>query len=674
MIRTLTCVILMGFMMVLQQNAQCQDSIQYLGEVVVTGFKEEKASETSVRVETVNTKDVLVANSSNITNMLSSLPSVYAFSTTNAISKPSIRGLYGNRVLVLYNGLKLDNQQWQDEHGLGLANFGIKKLELVKGPLSVLYGTDACGGVINIIDEEKAPTGKKMWDAGTNFNTNTGGMLWQAAIKQSRENKWYGLRAGYESSADYSDGKHQRVLNSRYNGYYLKAFAGFKKGNWQSVNHYQFAFNNFGFVFSDMSSFFKADNRWTRAMAGPHHKVMLNLLSSENKRVFAHSVLEVNAGLQSNFRAEDEGGGALSLIMHLANGQLRLKYSRSISAKTFLVVTEQTSFEMNRNYGSRKIVPDANMFETNAAAYIKHNLGKLMLEYGGGVGTRFINSLPTPQVNTAGRDIAPFAQWWQFPTAMTGLVYKLLPGLQLKANAASGVRAPNLAELSANGLHEGIYTYELGDPNMKTEKNLNLETGLYFSSQSFNAGISVYRNAYRDFIYLQPTNRDWFGFPVYEYVQHNALIQGVEGNVSWAIPSLKGLSVSIKGNVLSGKMPGLGFLPYMPPARLCPAISYQHVLSPKWTLAGKVEMVAMAAQHKTAAEEPSSPGYNLYNGSLQLSHEGKNARYSFSAGGQNLGNKAYFSHLSRIKTLGFLNMGRNIFISIKIQSTNNLKP
>src|ERR1043165_6091100 len=109
----------------------------------------------------------------NIIDALAKLPGVTQLSTGVAISKPVIRGLYGSRVLAVLSGLKFDNQQWQDEHGLGLGDIGINRVEIIKGPASLLYGSDAVGGILNIIEEKPAAPGTKEADINSGIYTNT---------------------------------------------------------------------------------------------------------------------------------------------------------------------------------------------------------------------------------------------------------------------------------------------------------------------------------------------------------------------------------------------------------------------------------------------------------------------------------------------------------------------
>src|ERR1700759_3454836 len=165
-------IVLLGILLALKSSAQ-DSTVHELHEVIVTGFKEEKGLETSTNITSISSADMRLKGAYNISAGLATLPGISQLTTGLAISKPVIRGLYGNRLLTLISGLRFDNQQWQDEHGLGLSDIGVDRVELIKGPLAILYGTDAVGGIVNVIEEQKAPEEKIALDCNLRLNSNT---------------------------------------------------------------------------------------------------------------------------------------------------------------------------------------------------------------------------------------------------------------------------------------------------------------------------------------------------------------------------------------------------------------------------------------------------------------------------------------------------------------------
>lgn len=644
-----------------------------LDEAVVSSYTEDVIRKTSLHIEPLQLKNIEQQGAFSLSDALAKVPGVSQLSTGPGVSKPVIRGLYGNRVLVLFSGLRFDNQQWQDEHGLGLSNMGIQKVEIIKGPLSLLYGTEAVGGVINIIEESAPYEGTSETEVKLTGFSNTGGVNLQVGTKANRGNKWYRLRAAVTNHADYADGNNERVLNSRFNGYYLKASMGFVKNNWRSDNHYSFSYNNFGFIFNDISHFMEEDARWSRQMTGPHHKVMLNILSSINRIQLKNSVLNLNVGIQSNYRSEDEGGGELSLQMHLLTGQYALKWNKQLSDTWSLVIANSSSLEINTNYGRRKIVPDARTAESAVSIYLKQQLDKWVLEYGAGGGLRYIKTLETPTVNSAEKDIDPFQQTRTFFNGMIGGSFFPADSWDIKVNISTGVRAPNLSELSANGLHEGIYTYEIGDPDMKNEQNVNGDLGVYYSGDSWQFGVSGFYNHFNGYIYLEPTNEDWFGFPVYRFKQHNAAIYGSEFSLSYSPEVLEGAKISASYTELIGQLDNGEYLPYMPAQKIKPEIRYDYNKGSGKMMYGFVNTEFVLTQNKVNSEEQTTPSYTLLNAGFGMTFNRLKANYTVNVSANNLLNEAYYDHLSRLKNYGLLNMGRNVTITLKVNFKNQIK-
>jgi iron complex outermembrane recepter protein len=635
-----------------------------LKEVVVTSYKEEPIKETTLNISVIDADSIGKLGIFNLTEMIAKTPGVTMLSTGIGISKPVIRGLYGNRVLVLLSGLKFDNQQWQEEHGLGLSDFGLSKVELIKGPMSVLYGTEAIGGIINLVEEEKPEVGKSERDYSIRFNSNTLGGLAQYGYKENKGDHWYRIRAGVENHGDYSDGNNSRVLNSRFDGYYLKGTYGFLKNRWSSSINYMSSMNRFGFIFNDAYSFIEKDARWSRSLAvNPYHLVLLNIVSAENIFVKNEKTkFHLNVGVQSNERMENEGGGAISLNMHLLTLQYLMKWEHQLNEHNKIIVSDLGSFENNTNYGARKIVPDANMQENTASVYYESEHEKIVFENGIGGGEKFIQSKLTPTVNTIEKDIAPFSRTSFFYNGFTGVSLNPNKKLNLKFNAATGVRLPNLAELSANGLHEGIFTYEIGDPTLKNEQNVSLNLQASYSAKRFEIWATPFYTRFFNYIYLTPVDEEWFGFPVYRYKQQDAIQYGTEAGLSIYVDS----NITIKGSYsgMIGKTLSDEYLPFTPPQKISPSVNIQFGRNRQGSFYVGSDHVFW--QTKIAAHETATPAYNLLNAGVSYVLKKKHET-TITIAGNNLLNHAYYEHLSRFKSFGLYNVGRNVMVSVKVK-------
>ncbi|MBX2906686.1 MAG: TonB-dependent receptor [Taibaiella sp.] len=641
------------------------DTTHHLPEVTISGFQENDTRFTSLNIEPYSLQKIDERTPYNLSDGLAKIPGIWQMTTGNAISKPVIRGLYGNRILILLSGNRFGNQQWQDEHGLGLSQIGIDRVEVIRGPVSLLYGSEAMGGAVNIIEEVPRDSGLT-GDAGTRLYSNTMGTLTDAGIAWRRGNTWLRARAGAETHTDYSDGNDTRVLNSRNSGYYGKLGMGWRRGRWTQENSYNFSYNQFGFILDGLNTFFSADERRSRAYGGPHHNVLLNVFNSQNTIRLPHSTLQVNAGMQSNIRKEDEGGGQISLDIRQLSALESARWQKSLSKHTTAVISQQLTAEWNRNYGPRILIPDANTVENNLSGYISTRPGRWVVELGAGANNKSITTFRTKALNSPGEAVQPFAQNRTTATGMLGLAYNANEWLILKTNTATGLRAPNLAELSANGLHEGFYRYEIGDPNLLTELNLNTDFTIEANHEWVFATLSAYYNTFHDYVYLAPTTENYFSFPVYRYRQQNATLAGGEAALTLSPPqarqwSLTGSYARVQGTLANGQP-----MPFIPAGKFTGTLrwekSFQHRISNAFV---SPEYVFSSPQNHPGQFETATPAYYLVNFNAGITISAPSGRWVLGVSGINLTNAAYYDHLSRLKYYNLLNTGRNISFSVR---------
>ena len=659
--------------------AQTPDSASHvLQEVTVSGIREAMVKETSLNISTLTVEKMRENGSFNVSDALAKLPGISQLNTGVGISKPVIRGLYGSRVQAVLSGLRFDNQQWQDEHGLGLGDVGIDRIEIIKGPAALLYGSDAIGGILNILEEKPAPANTSQKDLNTRFFSNTYGFYMDYGMKKATETRNRSFRFGLNTNADYSDGNNKRVLNSRFNGFNAKFGWGKNRANWIQQNHFSSSFDMFGFITDDNQSAKTLDNRLSRTMDGPHHLVFLNILGSQNTFILSGrtplergSKLKVNAGFQSNLRLEDEGGSKISLSMLLTSGLYNAQWIKQFG-NTELILGNNTIFENNHNFGSRIIIPDANMFETGVAAFMRNHFGKIILESGIGISVRNIHTVLTRGVNTPDREIQPFNKWQNALNGSLGLSYNPLDVLNFKLNGSSGFRSGNLAELSSNGLHEGTLRWEVGDPNMKIEQNFQVESSVAFTGQYVGFSISLFNNAFKNYIYLAPTGIDFFGFQVYKYRQYDAVLRG--GEATFTLSPVDFLSYESAFSTVVGQLTDGTYLPFIPADKWRNEIRLKTPPSVKtrnlWVSMG---VDAFSKQQKAAQFETSTDSYALVNAGFGGNFISKTRKIKWSLMCNNLFNKTYYDHLSRFKNYGIYNIGRNVAVNLNVPLSSTIK-
>lgn len=668
--------ILLALMLVRNISAQ-RDTIrsQQLKEVEITSNSNTYSNKTTMNVSEIGAAKIKENGSFNIADALATVPGINQLSTGVAISKPVIRGLYGNRIQTVFSGLRFDNQQWQDEHGLGISDIGIDKVELIKGPASLLYGSEAIGGVVNIIEEKIAEEGTMRGDFNTKFISNTGGYASDIGFKGNNNRKNWRIRAGYESNADYTDAKNMRILNSRFDGYYLKGTFGFRKNKWFCQNNYNSSVNNFGFIMADNYNSKTLDCRYSRTMDGPHHTVFLNILSSQNIFALKNSFIKLNIGAQSNIRMEDEGGSEISLNMHLSSLIYNMQWIKTLKTKTEVIVSNQGLLQNNTNYGKRVIVPDANITETGLSLFINQNFKKLIIEVGIGGNLRSIQTFETSNLNTSDKAILPFQKQSPALNEMLGFTINVSKKTNLKLCASTGFRTGNLAELASNGLHEGIYQYEIGNPNLKAEQNYNTEFSFNYYSEQIYFTLNAFHNHFKNYIYLAPTDESFYGIQVFRYFQQDAQLYGGEVSLTLKPELLKGIEYNTFFSTVTGILNNKSYLPYIPANKLHNEIKYSFKINKH--LDHCYLLIAhnyIFKQTTPAFYETKTSDYNLFNVGIGMNINTKKQPITINLICNNLLNEYYYDHLSRFKNYGFHNIGRNIVLSIKIPFELKNKP
>jgi iron complex outermembrane receptor protein len=380
----------------------------------------------------------------------------------------------------------------------------------------------------------------------------------------------------------------------------------------------------------------------------------------------------MNFGFQSNSRRENEGGNQISLNMHLITALYQLMWIKPLKAdKLQLIISHGSTYENNTNYGGRIIIPDAHMFESSVAAFLKSTSGILTVEVGAGGNVKMIKTLETRQLNAPGANILPFTRTKPSFNGMLGIALNPNIHWNIKLNVASGFRAPNLAELSSNGVHEGIYRYEIGDPKMKNEQNLNEDLGITYQSKWFRAQASGFYMRFFNYVYIAPSaNETFYGFPVFRFKQQNAAIYGSEAAFSLTPQgALKGLSWNNTFAYVLGKTDDANYLPYMPATWIDSRLDYQRITGKKVDVNLGAGFRYVFAQNHPFVNETKTPAYYLMDAHVGIDVRSKIGPVHIAIVGNNLLDAKYFDHLSRFKNYGIYNIGRDISLNFQFPIT-----
>jgi iron complex outermembrane recepter protein len=618
---------------------------------------------TSRQVVPITNSEMKERGSLTLSDALSTIPGVSQL-TTGAISKPVIRGLYGERIQVNVAGLKLEDQQWEDEYGLGLSDVGVSRVELIKGPASLLFGSNALGGVVNIVEEDWQEPEKNNHNLNLKLFSNTYGIGLDYGFRKSGKNTFL-FRAGAESHADYSDGSGDRVPNTRFALYNLKLGYIINRSRFKSENRFHAGFNEFGFI-ADTSELHEGDEdpRLSRKFEDAHQKVLSALISSINTlKLNEATEWKTTLGLQYNLRQEQERSNTIDLNLSLSTVSLNTNLKKQLGTRWTWTNGLAGMFQLNTNYGSRIIVPDATLGEGSAYSYVRyrHLSGQVNGNFEAGLryDHRQIVTHQTGSFNPPTSEIPPFNRGFNDINGSVGesLTYK---NLLLKFDLSSGFRSGNLAELSANGLHEGTPNWYIGNPDMKVEQCLDADISASWQHNWLTLRGSVFSNKFLNYIYLLPTDEEYYGFNIYRYVQTNATLQGFEAGFS--IDKKDHFSFSLDYSYLNARRSDNTWLPLTPANRLLFESKYflPSIASTWHNTFISFGVNYTGEQDHTDVSESPTPDYWLVNAGAGVSF--RSVRILLTC--RNLTNQLYYDHLSRLKYYGLFDMGRNIVLNL----------
>jgi iron complex outermembrane receptor protein len=345
-----------------------------LQEVSISGSSSKLQGENVVNVDKLSLNNNPETQGLSLSQKLASVAGVSNFSTGAGIGKPVIRGLSGNRIAVFSQGVRIENQQWGDEHGLGLDENGYEHVEIIKGPASLLYGGDALGGVLFFADERYAKENSVEAAVNSEFYANTNGWRNTGAVKVSKNRLHGNLFGGYTTHEDYGDGNAAAVNNSRFRTGDFKMALGYTGQKFISSLKYNFLNEQYGLSEADEAGDDPAPVPANRRKPDfPYQNLTTHLIGSENTFFFENnSKLKIDAGYIFNNRKEFEeqtGDGSANLDMNLETFSYSVKwYSHTLRQRWMLIVGSQGLHQRNTNRGEERLIPDASAFEAGVFA------------------------------------------------------------------------------------------------------------------------------------------------------------------------------------------------------------------------------------------------------------------------------------------------------------------
>ena len=630
-----------------------------MDEVIVATAFNKLQSQNVMKVEHESIKKLQQKGTATLIEGLATIPGISQVSTGTSIGKPVIRGLSGNRVLVYSQGVRMENQQFGDEHGLGLNDAGVESVEIIKGPASLLYGSDALGGVLYFNSEKFAKTNTFQGDFSQKLFSNTLGSNTSLGLKTSSENWKYLVRGSYSMHSDYTIADGNRVTNTRYNEQDFKSGIGYSNSRFSSVLRYNFNKLDLGIPENGI-----AEQTTNYNTAYPKQGVFNHLLSLNSTVFLKNSKLDIDLGYISNDRSEFEDSDIAILHMKLKTLNYDLKYHLPKIGNVESIFGVQGIHQTNLNSGVEFLIPNATTDDFGVFGTANYEWKSNIFQ----AGIRFDNRNISSESQGILGDEGAFEAIDKTYNSINGsLGYKtnLANNLTLRLNFASGFRAPNLAELTSNGVHEGTNRYEIGNSALKTEQNVQTDLNLEYKNSHLEFFANGFYNHINNYIYTNPSGLIIAGNDVFNYIQNNAKLYGGEIGLHFHPHPLDWLHFESSFETVTGKKQNGDFLP------LIPANNWNNTLRAEFKIKNWLKdgfatfnVTNTFNQKNVSGFETKSNGYTLVNfgigGDLKF---GKTA-FNINLNGNNLLNKSYIAHLSRLKTDGIPNIGRNIVLGI----------
>ncbi|MEO7445363.1 MAG: TonB-dependent receptor [Ferruginibacter sp.] len=659
-----------------------------------------------VSITRVSKTTLLESGGGNIINAISKQPGVNQVTTGPAISKPVIRGLGYNRLVVINDGIRQEGQQWGDEHGIEIDDNSVSHVEIVKGPASLIYGSDALAGVINIITTTPVPAATIRGNIFSSYNSNNRERSLFANLGGNNHGfTWEGWADG-KAAGDYKNKYDGYVWNSKYNEFNFGASVGLNK-QW---GYSRLIFSNFHQHLGIIEGERDDEGRFVKLLPGgmettPTLQDSKSIIPSVPSQEIQHQKLTwltsyqaskgrlgLNLALQRNQRREFGNPDApkeAGLYFDLPTFNYGMSYNYHSHNGWENAIGINGMVQKSLNKAEEVLVPEYNLFDAGAYFYTQKTVNKLTWSGGLRLDNRQLNSMALEE--NGFKRFTAFSKNFTALSASAGFNYAPRENQLFKFNLARGFRAPSIPELGSNGAHEGTNRYEYGNAGLKPETSYQADAGYEVHSEHVLFNLSIFYNQINNFIFyrrlLSSTGTDSMvnAIPAFLFSQQTAHIYGAEALIDIHPHPLDWLHWQTTFSYLQGRFNKAiqqnRNMPLMPPFR---AISHvkieQETGKNNWlgiTFFAEADITAAQTQVFTAYNtETNTKGYTLFNSGLTLSfNKNKRKLFDFYIIGNNLGDVAYQNHLSRLKyadenlvsgRMGVFNVGRSVMFKVNV--------
>lgn len=588
--------------------------------------------------------------------VLEALPGMRNLSTGAGVGKPVIRGLTSNRVLILENGQRIESQQWGDEHAPNVETASAERIEVIRGPASVLYGSDALGGVINVVQRElpdatDRPAFVSQWFTGSfsrNGNAPDGSLLVEGARGA------VGFRTTLTARTQDDIRTPSGTLgNSGLDMHGGSAALGVR-GGWGS----------FAATYTGRSERLEIhENHADEPDATPFQRVGVSRGTLTGNIALGSARIEVDLGRESNRRREFEDANATDFALGLQStntmGNIHLHHSTGGRLAGVLGISAMRNTVSIS--GEEVLVPASVTDNIGAYVFEQIDAGRWQFSAGARADWRRLRH----EANEAlGLDAGE--QDWSAITGNAGVLLRVTESVALVSNLGRGFRAPSAFELFADGVHEGTVRYEVGSGTLRNEVSLNADLAVRMQGHGVAAELGVFRNAINNYIYPDPTGETdpASGLQVYRYRQGDAVLTGVEASADVHLQPwlhLRGGVDYTRGQNTTTDQP----LAFVAPVRLTYAARLEPRVRTVHDLYIEMGGETNAQQRRLDPDDFAPPGYTVVTLSTGGAFNLAGRRVLLDVQARNLLDTPYRSFLSRYKRYAD-DAGRSVIVRVTV--------
>lgn len=633
--------------------------------IVVSGGYNSTQHENAVKIDLLKLNHAQIKNSPNFMEIITEIPGVDMISKGSGVSKPVIRGLSMNDILVLNNGVRIENYQYSANHPLGIDNNGIERIEIIKGPASVVYGSDAIGGVINFIKEKPAPIGNLIGDYNLQLFSNSLGVSQNIGVKGASKNFFGGFRFGHKSHADYRQGKGDYVPNSRFNEMTFNINTGYTGKIGTLKLYYDYFKQNLGMSVAAVEPLITERNRKNKIW---YQDLEHQLLSSQNSLYLGKFNWEINAAYQKALRKLQTTLEVPFVEMNLKTITYESKLRLPSNKKSTYIIGFQGMWQTNKNLNNRasQFLPDAEINNIGCFAMAQYSfLQKITLQ--GGLRFDFYKT-NTYALGIKGTSSyhAPTDKTFANLNGSLGATFKLNQKILFRTNVAKGYRVPNISELTSIGIHGN--RYEIGNKNLSPENSWESDFSMHYHSTHLSFDIAGFYNHINHYIFITPTGDTTAqGLHIFQYRQADAYLFGGEAGLHYHPKPAKWLHLQTTFSAVIGKQKKGDYLPFIPAHKWKTEIrAEKEKLGFMHNAYVSLSNQTALAQNNIAADESPTKAYTLFDIGTGAEIKIKNQKLSFKLSINNLLDTKYIDHLSTLKEVNYFNPGRNITFSLRI--------